>query len=844
MKYSGENLREIIFPLGGIGSGSIGIAGNGSLVDWEIFNRPNKGGDNPFSFFAIRADFKNGKSITKILQGDWIRDLIGKYTMQYYTGYGYGPSNSTMCALPHFKKVTFDGKFPIATIKLEDDNFPAVVFLKAFNPFIPLDADNSSIPAAFFTVEVKSKCDDVTYCVALSVRNPFKNSLNTEITSENFKGVRLSYFGKDKSDKEYGDITVATDYKNSYCQEYWFRGGWEDRQAIFWREFSSNSLLERHFDTPSANDVCTVCAYDEIKKSEKKSFNFLISWNVPNCYNYWQPCQNENGEDILWKNYYCVLFEDSVASARYSFKNWNSLYKKTENFKKILHRSSLNKTVVDAIASNLSVLKSATVMRLEDGSFYAWEGVHEKAGSCDGTCTHVWSYVYSLCFLFPELERSIRDIEFKYDVNEHGALFFRTALPLGRGFSANYAGPPIACVDGQMATIMKIYRDWKLTGNSRWLKDNWPKIKSVLEYAFSPENPHKWDLDHDGILEGRQHHTLDVELFGPSGWLEGMYLGALKAASEMAKFFGEDDKSAEYLKLFENGYNYTKENLFNGKYFIQKIDLTDKAYIEKYDAISYWNEEKGEIKYQIGDGSLLDSLLGQWHSRLCGIGDVFDKKQLKTALENMFKNNFKPSVRELANLWRAFAINDDGGSVICDYPEGAYKPYIPICYCEECMSGMEYAFAGLLISEGFIDEGLKVVLATRSRFDGKRRNPYNEFECGSNYSRSMSSFALLPIFSGLEFDLPNKRIGFSPILSGNFNSFFSLGTGWGEFKKTDTVYQIDISEGFLELNRVKLGSVKKISALYIDGVKTEFSQNGDEISFETIKAYKKLKFEV
>lgn len=54
--YSGENLREISMPIGGIGSGSIGLAGNGRLVDWEIANRPNKGGNNEHTFFAVKAE--------------------------------------------------------------------------------------------------------------------------------------------------------------------------------------------------------------------------------------------------------------------------------------------------------------------------------------------------------------------------------------------------------------------------------------------------------------------------------------------------------------------------------------------------------------------------------------------------------------------------------------------------------------------------------------------------------------------------------------------------------------------------------------------------------------------
>ena len=66
MLYKNEYLNEISFPLGGIGTGCIGLAGNGSLIDWEIYNRPNKGSINANSFFAVRAEFPDGKSITKI----------------------------------------------------------------------------------------------------------------------------------------------------------------------------------------------------------------------------------------------------------------------------------------------------------------------------------------------------------------------------------------------------------------------------------------------------------------------------------------------------------------------------------------------------------------------------------------------------------------------------------------------------------------------------------------------------------------------------------------------------------------------------------------------------------
>ena len=838
MVYTGNKTKEIIFPLGGMGTGSIGLAGNGSLVDWEIFNRPNKGSINSYSCFAVKAEFPDGRVITKILQGDRTKDLMGKYSQAKFSGYGFGPSSATMCSFPHFRKVRFDGKFPIATLFFEDDDFPAKISLKAFNPFIPLDADNSSIPAAFFEIKITSLACNVKYTVVLSVGNPFESSENETLSHDQYTAVKLLHHGKAVSEKDYGDLTVAVDRKDGICQEYWFRGGWQDKVTTFWYQLEKGALLNRHYEEPGKGDLCSVGTTSVIPEGKSESFHFVLAWNIPNNYNYWNPCKDENGNDMMWKNYYATLFTDSTAACFYSLDNWNQLYQKTARFCKSLHSATLDKAVIDAVSSTLAVLKSPTVLRLEDGTFYGWEGVHELEGSCEGTCTHVWSYAYALGFLFPELERSLRDTEFRYNTDRDGRMYFRTKLPLGSG---HVVQPP--CVDGQMATVIKIYRDWKITGNTKWLKENWSSIKKILEFAWNENNAYEWDKDKDGVLEGRQHHTLDMELFGPSSWLQGMYLGALKAAAEMADYLGEKDKAEEYLDIFRRGYAWTKENLFNGKYFFHRIDLHAKRFTEHFHCPEYWNQEAQQLKYQIGEGCEIDQMLGQWHANISGLGDIFDKEQRQTALKSMMENNFKDTLRDFANMWRVFALNDEAGAIICDYPDGCVRPVIPIPYCDECMTGFEYAFAGLLISEGFVEEGLRVVRAIRNRYDGEKRNPWNEIECGSNYARPMASFALLPIFSGFSFDLPHHRIGFSPVITGDFRCMWSLGTGWGDFIRTKNRYRITVASGVLEINCITLGDLGTAKRIRVDGRAVSFRQEGCSLSFELVHAAKEITIE-
>ena len=152
--YAGEQAREISFPLGGIGTGCIGLGGNGRLIDWEIYNRPNKGSLNGMSHFAVKAEQDGRLLDARVLTGDLKKDLAGQYGggagHWQCPGYGFGADFGTMAGFPHFSDCRFKGTFPIAELVFSDPHFPGSVTMTAFNPCIPLDADASGMPAAFF----------------------------------------------------------------------------------------------------------------------------------------------------------------------------------------------------------------------------------------------------------------------------------------------------------------------------------------------------------------------------------------------------------------------------------------------------------------------------------------------------------------------------------------------------------------------------------------------------------------------------------------------------------------------------------------------------------------------
>lgn len=843
MIYKGKNTEKISFPIGGIGTGCVGLSGNGRLIDWEIFNRPNKGSRNGYTIFTVRAQNQN-TTCTKILHGDKTTDLQGPYTTTIGHGFGHGADKFALAGMPHFKNHTFNGRFPLAEIDFWDEKFPGKVKLRAFNPFIPLHSFESSLPVAMFEVEFFNDTDTPTeYSATFSACNPFATTLNYDLSDEHLKIVNMKNPLVKDSEVDYGELAIACDDSNAYSQAFWYRGLWQDNIVTFWNEFSKTGRLnKRHYDQPKTKnwefygDHASVGSFKTLNPGEKKIFRFIMGWYCPNNYNSWS---DPNGKDNAWKNYYATQFISGVDCVKYCFDNYDTLRNGTFEFVNSLFCSSLPPSVIDAVSSTMSVLKSPTVLRLENGDFYGWEGVTQFSGSCQGTCQHVWNYAYALCFLFPDLERSIRRQEFTYATDDDGHMQFRLDLPVT-------SKQPFfrACLDGQMGSVIKFYREWKLSGDDEFLRAYWEKAKLALEYAWSDKNEGLWDADKDGVLEGAQHNTLDMEVFGPSGWLQSFYLTALKAGAEMAEYLGEKEKALEYRTIFKKGSDWCNKNLFNGEYFFHKIDLKDKSIVDKFNmADSYWNEEQNEIKYQIAEGCDIDQLCGQWHATINGLGRVFDKQKTKSALNSIYTYNHLESVRELANPWRAFAVNDESATLMFSYPNGVYKPFIPITYCEESMHGFEYQFAGLLFSEGMFNKGVKVVKAVRDRYDGLKRNPWNEMECGSNYARSMASFALLPIISGFKFDLPNKMIGFIPKKKGDFRSFFCVGTAWGDFIKKKENITVNILDGKLELKAFILPNKIKPTKLIIDGKEVAFSKKGNTITFEQIKVSKNLLIE-
>ena len=803
MYYGKEKSSAISFPLGGIGSGCIGLAGNGSLCDWEIFNTSNKNSLLGYTHFCVRA----GKKF-RVLQGDCFEPYTGHYRKGddgKYSGFGWGVEEGLVPGLPHFCNHRFNGRFPVAELEFsgEEADFPLQASLTAWSPFIPGMERESSLPCAVLEYTFKNISEDAVETSAVGVLcNPWKNAGHRNFLRDS--GSTLTVCDGEKNEIS---LSLLDECENISFQEYLFRGSWVDAMEMYLNDLAKGGRFVNRTYTENPEvarlDHTLIANHFTLAPGESKTVSFIISWHIPERSNTWNAKAEEesaqNGLTNLWRNYYAVEWCDSAASAAELSERFAELRAKTMTFTEILHRSDLDPAIIDGASSSLATLRSPTCLRLEDGTFYGWEGVGTSWGSCEGSCIHVWNYAQAAAFLFPALERSMNESHLKYSVDSAGGAHFRLHLPLGIKAQKDWFR---ACADGQFGLIMKCFRDWKITGDGDWLKKYYPTLKKMMEFAWSEENPDFWDPERSGVLTGRQHHTLDMELFGLNSWLTGFYLGALQAMVQIAGFCGDEDFAAECRMILEKGKTAVDE-CFNGEYYCQKVDLKDHSILDRWEGVDfyYWNPEYKELKYQIGEGLEIDACLGEFFASLYGIGSVLDREKTVKTLEEIYRKNFR-TMREHVNPWRSYAVNDESGVCICTW--GANKPAIPLPYNSEMMNGFEWAFASHLMLLGMVEKSEAVVRAIRQRYDGSRRNPWNEFECGSNYARSMAAYGLIPVAGGFKFDMTEKMLGFTPRKAGMKRCFWSIGTAWGEFCQEKSGCTLFIACGRIELKKLQL----------------------------------------
>lgn len=808
-------------PLGGIGAGCICLNGYGGLQDFSIRHQPNLTasadrhvhGDAAFAVLHLPES-----GVTRLVEGPL---PTGKIYDQGLKAQGYWGGGHE--GLPRFRNCIFKGEYPFGYVYLSDPDLSIQVQITGFNPFIPLDIKNSAIPCAILEYQLENISRNrieyefsyhLSHLASGADPNEASASRSTIIPG---RGV-FFYNAEDPISTHYGSACLVIVGHKPRIKAMWFRGSWVDALSVLYDEISTGNFQPNDGGNDSGlkgRNGGSILLSGGLAPGAKITYPIVIAWFFPNVHFSVGGIVDEEActptcdcrlEPSVpkWRPHYVSHWGDAREVAAYVVENYTTIRRRTQAFHDALFTSTLPSYVLDAVSANLAIIKSPTILLQENGNLWGWEGCFSDQGCCHGSCTHVWNYAQAIPHLFPQLERTLREQELERSMNESGHVNFRAALPDGPTDHAFYAA-----ADGQLGGIMKVYREWQISGDHDWLLKMYPLVKQSIDFCIQT-----WDPRHQGVLEEPHHNTYDIEFWGPDGMCSSVYIGALLAMAKLAGESGHPEDAPFYENLAKTGARFLDEHLFNGEYYEQEVryrGLRDASFQELVDQIN--DTAPAEMlllkregpKYQYGSGCLSDGVIGLWMALMCGIETPLSPEHVRENLKSVFKYNFKESLWGHANAQRpGYAIGDEPGLLLCTWPHGN-RPTLPFIYSDEVWTGIEYQVASHLIASGLVDEGLTIVKALRQRYDGRVRNPWNEYECGSYYARAMASYALLHALSGFFYSGATHTLRFAPrFYPSRFKVFFSTVSGWGTVSMQMDHVIVEMIEGELRIERLEL----------------------------------------
>ena len=792
-EYSAERLSRVAFPMGGIGAGMICLEGTGALSHVSLRNQPDIFNE-PCTFAAI--SIKGSPQIARVLEGP-----VPSWKLFGQRGTGNGAGGASF-GLPRFASARFQTRFPFGKVTLTDKAVPLDVEITGWSPFEPGDADAASLPVAAleyrFTNRSAAKVEAV---FSWNARNFMAMPNRPNAVKPTSGGFVLWSAPGNNAPNDQGEFSATVSDPAVKVNHAWFRGGWFDALTMAWKDIASGACVDRPPTTEGGSSPgASLFVPITVMPGESKTIVLRLAWYVGKT-------SLKVGKDPeprpnvgAYRPWYAGRFKDIEEVTAYWRDNYEDLRKKSQRFSDCFYDTTLPPEAIEAVAANLTILKSPTVLRQEDGRLWGWEGCNDGSGCCHGSCTHVWNYAQAIPHLFPALERTLRETEFGISQDDKGHQQFRTSLPIRTVVHDFHAAS-----DGQLGGIIKVHRDWRISGDTAWLKNMWPKVKSSLDWCIK-----QWDPDRKGWLEEPHHNTYDIEFWGPDGMCTSFYLGALQAAARMGQALGDD--VSEYSQILKKGLRGMENELFNGEYFIQKIEWKNlkakdptetKSMVGAYSPEARAILEKEGPKYQYGAGCLSDGVLGSWMAMVCGVGQVVDAKKIASHLKAIHRYNLKTDLSAHANPQRpTYACGKEGGLLLCSWPKGG-ELSLPFVYSNEVWTGIEYQVASHLILMGMVEEGLDIVRACRDRYDGRIRNPFNEYECGHWYARAMSSYALLQALSGARYDAVEKVLYLKPNVPGDFRCFLSTATGYGTVGVKNGQPFVDVKSGTIDVKTIE-----------------------------------------
>ncbi len=771
-KKTGDELKYIGMPVGGINCGNVYLGGDGRLWLWDIFNKNQLGVAT--KTLPISLEGHNAKEINNIHGTLYLEPLTDIFPFQQGFAVSANDGTSVITKRLHnedWEEISFEATYPVATIKYSSKNIPFEVELKAFSPFIPGDEINSGLPATIQSISVKNlTVTDLNIDVLGWLEN--KTLPDTEKTIKDLKRTNRLIKNADckcillDCETENDAIKKAADFGNLA-----FAGISNSMTAFRSLKGSGEAIKIKDFvSEDAANPVAVIHSSARIKGAKSFTADFVISWHVPNL----------SFKEIPDKGrYYAKQFKDAAEVATYIANKFRYLKSKTILWQKTWYDSTLPWWFLERTFLNTSILATTTCHRMESGRYYAWEGV----GCCAGNCMHVWQYAHAAARIFPAVEKDERTrIDLGIALKEDGGISFRAEADKR------------PAIDGQAGTILRFYREHQMSRDNTWLQTNWDKIKRTVQFLINQ------DKNKDGMEDTPLENTLDAVWRGEIAWIVGLSIAGVRAGQAMAEEMNDTVFAEECRQYVEKGKRNMENELFNGEYFIHRAD-----------------PEVGKKEIGSYNTCHIDQVYGQSWAWQVGLGRVLDKEKTMSALRSLWKYNYMPDVGPYIKNHpggRFYALAGEGGMVMNTNPKQDDKPYgeakaWQIGYFSECMSGFEHQVAAHMMAEGMVEEALVLTRSIHDRYHAHKRNPFNEIECSDHYARAMASYGTFISACGFTYHGPKGHIGFNPRISPeNFKAPFTVAEGWGTYtqekQNNSQVHALSVKHGSVALRQISL----------------------------------------
>ena len=774
--------------LGGLGCGWFELRQDGTFQNWGIFNNRPAGRGRHFTwdpntvlFFLVRYQEEGREPRICLLQiepGHGAAAIEG-HEFQYIFPW-----------LGGVDRIRYEATVPFIDLDFEERSMPLRVKLRAWSPFIPGDEKNSSLPVAFFDFSIESTSErPVDVSILATMRNCVGYETKAKAYSartldgEGWRMFEMSCENMDPSLSSYGSMGVASLHPDSTAWVAWAHPHPYYEQLLRCRELPEvNDLAGRNGVDPATGKLLakTEC-FSTIgrtvtlgKSGEKFAHSFAATWDFPNRYarvvgdkdggpiGYLEGNQLLEQSDVvphIEGHYYSNFFSSASDVASYAISHREYLKREAERFHQAFYDATLPGYLLDQVNSQLNTFRTSSWFT-KQGDFGILEGLSPTQSFAGLATTDVAMYGgVATASLFPNLEKAVIRAHIRFQ-NPNGAVCHSLAQNF-REMDPREANAKRLDMPGQfayMALRAGLYDEDRV-----FLSEVWPAVKRALDYVLR-ERDRNGDLLPD--MEGVMCSYDNFPMFGVAPYVATQWLAAISAAVLAAKLLGDAEAETRYAGVLERGSEALEAATWNGAYFRLSSEGTPD------------------------EGCLTDQIIGHWAVQQIGLPSFLKPEHVAKAIRSILAMNFKP----------------DQGLRNCQWPgDGFLHAVADDCWVDQantCWTGVELAFASMLIYEGFVEDGFQVVKNVDDRY--RRFGMYwDHQEFGGHYFRAMSAWAVLP--AALGFTMRDGVITFDPKVEVRpCCLLFVTPHGYGHYRADDGEISLHVLSGSLRAREIRI----------------------------------------